>query len=153
MNVGLGAKHGMPATKRRRAKKAKKAEAAKTEVETNAGDWWAIPLQDAFNAYYPRDIKYEEPPSDKHDAGKPRWSLLPTDVLWGIVDVLEYGAKKYEVGGWMNTDQPITRYKDAMARHWKAIEEGEELDLESGLPHVYHFACNALFLAWHMVPR
>ena len=39
------------------------------------------------------------------------------------------------------------RYFDALMRHWLAIQAGETLDAESGLPHWAHFAWCALALA------
>ena len=38
------------------------------------------------------------------------------------------------------------RYRDALYRHWLAYLRGEKYDLESGLPHLWHLACNAAFL-------
>ncbi len=31
----------------------------------------------------------------KNDLGKPRWSLVPLDIIEGIAVILTYGAKKY----------------------------------------------------------
>jgi len=93
------------------------------------------------------------PPSDtrglgaKFDSGKPRWSLLPWPGLQGVVKILEYGAAKYAPGSWRHVPDAEARYTDALLRHQTAILMGEDLDPESGLPHAYHVACNALFLA------
>ena len=38
------------------------------------------------------------------------------------------------------------RYRDALYRHWLAYLKGEQCDQESGLPHLWHLACNAAFL-------
>lgn len=38
------------------------------------------------------------------------------------------------------------RYRDALYRHWLDYLKGEECDQESGLPHLWHLACNAAFL-------
>ena len=38
------------------------------------------------------------------------------------------------------------QYKDALYRHWLAYLDGEWLDQESGLPHLWHLDCNAAFL-------
>jgi hypothetical protein len=41
---------------------------------------------------------------------------------------------------------PITQILDSMLRHIAALQSGEWLDPESGLPHIGHIQCNALFL-------
>jgi len=82
----------------------------------------------------------------KHDAGKPRMSLLPISAIMAILDVLEYGAKKYEVDNWRKvTDQRI-RYYDAAQRHLMAWFQGEKRDDESGLRHLAHAVCCIVFL-------
>lgn len=91
----------------------------------------------------------------KQDTGKVRLSLLQHSVLVGIATVREFGVKKYgALEGWREVPDPLRRYKDALDRHWGAIvHQGEENDAESGLSHAYHFACNALFLAWFLVNK
>lgn len=86
----------------------------------------------------------------KFDAGKPRWSLLMqgcSKALAGVTAVLTFGAKKYAAHSWKQVENNTERYRDAMYRHLNAIESGEVLDPESGLPHWDHVACNALFLS------
>jgi hypothetical protein len=46
-----------------------------------------------------------------------------------------------------------TRIISAIHRHLAAIQEGEDIDPESGLPHVYHIGCNVQFLGWMMQNR
>lgn len=91
---------------------------------------------------------YEEYFIKKHDAGKLPWSLLPLDALEGIVEVLTYGAKKYAPDSWKTVPNAVRRYTDAMRRHQVSIDAGEKYDPESGLPHIFHIACNAMFLCW-----
>lgn len=39
------------------------------------------------------------------------------------------------------------RYRDAAYRHWLAyLEDPASVDKESGLPHLWHLACNIAFL-------
>jgi hypothetical protein len=86
----------------------------------------------------------------KFDGGKPRWSLLMQgchSALNGVAEVLTFGAKKYAAHSWQQVENNKERYRDAMYRHLNAIERGEVLDPESGLPHWDHVACNALFLS------
>lgn len=84
--------------------------------------------------------------SIKADAGKPRISLVPTQIIYDIAAVREYGVNKY--GDNENWKQVETqRYVDALLRHvLKFKDDWYGLDEESGLPHLSHIACNVSFL-------
>lgn len=84
--------------------------------------------------------------SAKADAGKPRLSLVPTEIIKDIARVREYRNKKYgSPDNWKSVE--IERYRDAAFRHLIAyIEEPKGVDIESGLPHLWHLACNVAFL-------
>lgn len=88
----------------------------------------------------------------KFDTGKPDWSLLPLDAVEEVVKVMDMGAKKYARNNWQQM-QDINRYRAAMMRHMKAEQSGESTDPESGLPHIAHVACNAIFLVWFELRR
>jgi hypothetical protein len=82
----------------------------------------------------------------KHDQTKRRWTLLPWGPLGEVVDVLQFGAAKYAVDNWQHVKRE--RYVDAMLRHAAAYVAGERNDPESGLHHLAHAACCALFVMW-----
>lgn len=84
----------------------------------------------------------------KHDSGKLRYSLLPSGTIKQIVEVLEHGAKKYDVNNWQNVSDSRTRYYNALMRHLEAWWNGEKLDPESGCHHLAHAGCCVLFLLW-----
>jgi len=84
----------------------------------------------------------------KHDAGKLRYSLIPTSALTAIAKVLEFGAKKYGANTWQNVPDAEGRYYDAAIRHLLAHKSGEKNDTESGLSHLSHAACNLCFLVF-----
>jgi hypothetical protein len=84
----------------------------------------------------------------KYDSGKPRWSLLPKGAVASIVDVLEFGAKKYAENNWQLVPDGKTRYYDAAMRHLEAWHNGELNDPETGLPHLAHAGCCLMFLGW-----
>lgn len=84
----------------------------------------------------------------KDDAGKPRWTLLPWVPLSQVVNVLEFGAKRYAVNNWQKVPDASTRYADAAMRHVVARLGGERMDPESGLPHLAHACCCLLFWMW-----
>ncbi len=81
----------------------------------------------------------------KFDTGKLRMSLLAERFVWGIVEVLEFGAKKYGEDNWrkgMKWSRPF----NAAMRHMWAWWRGENVDPETGLSHLSHAACNLQFL-------
>lgn len=89
------------------------------------------------------------PPQDqsaKADAGKPQLSLVPMGILTAVARIREYGNRKYNSpDNWKKVDPQ--RYRDAMMRHMVAyISDPHGKDEESGLPHLWHLACNVAFL-------
>lgn len=83
----------------------------------------------------------------KADGGKIKPDLLLSgmpDALKAVAAVLTYGAQKYEAHSWKRVD--MQRYEDAYARHILDRKGGQEFDVESGLLHLAHEACNVLFL-------
>ncbi len=81
----------------------------------------------------------------KYDGGKPRMELLATEALRGTAQVLTFGAKKYDDNNWRK-GMSWSRLYGALLRHLAAWNEGEDLDPESGLPHLDHAACCVMFL-------
>lgn len=81
----------------------------------------------------------------KADAGKPRPTLVPVSLTLAVTAIREYGCQKYhDSENWRKVEPQ--RYRDAMYRHWLAYLSGEQEDPESGLPHLWHCACNLAFL-------
>lgn len=85
--------------------------------------------------------------NDKAD-GKLRWELLPLRLVKRIVEVYDFGAKKYGANSWQNLPDGYNRYKAAMFRHIVAFEDGEDKDPESGLHHLAHAAWNSLAMLY-----
>lgn len=76
--------------------------------------------------------------------GKLKWSLVHFKSLEPLVEVLMFGAKKYSPDNWkkgLDTQEIM----ESMMRHVTAIMDGETKDPESGLPHIGHIMCNAMF--------
>lgn len=81
----------------------------------------------------------------KSDAGKPRPTLCPVSLINAVTDIREYGCRKYhDPENWRKVEPQ--RYRDALYRHWLAYLSGARTDEESGLPHLWHMACNLAFL-------
>lgn len=90
-----------------------------------------------------------EPPGKyeaKADAGKLRLTLVPSEIIRAIAAVREYGNRKYgSPDNWRRVE--VKRYRDAAYRHLlDYIDDPASVDPESGLPHLWHLACNIAFL-------
>ena len=88
----------------------------------------------------------------RSDRGKPRLAevlaALDPDFLEGMLQVLEYGAKKYDWNNWQK-GMDWTRVLNSMTRHSAALAKGEDFDEESGLAHEFHVAVNAMFMTYY----
>lgn len=84
--------------------------------------------------------------SAKADAGKIMPTLVPPALIEAVAAVRGYGCNKYgDPDNWRRVAPQ--RYRDALYRHWLAyLKNPEACDPESGLPHLWHLACNAAFL-------
>lgn len=76
----------------------------------------------------------------KHDNGKPDLSLISRELMENVARVREFGAKKYARDNWKKGFN-YTRSAAACLRHVFAFLSGEDLDPESGLPHIAHAIC------------
>jgi hypothetical protein len=87
----------------------------------------------------------------KFDDGKVDWTLVPFEALEGMVQVLQFGAKKYAAWNWTEGGGfKWTRLVGSCLRHLFAWARGQDNDPESGLSHIYHAQCNLLFLAYYI---
>lgn len=88
--------------------------------------------------------------AERYNEGKPQLSyvLSARYAIEGIAEVMEQGAKKYDRDNWkkgLSAENCI----DSLLRHLTKYMDGEELDPETGCPHLDHVATNAMFLAHH----
>lgn len=82
----------------------------------------------------------------RYNKGKKEWSLVDFKSLEPLVEVLSFGAEKYDKHNWKK-GLPVTEIMESMMRHTFALNSGEDLDPESGLPHIGHIMCNAMFIS------
>jgi hypothetical protein len=82
----------------------------------------------------------------KKDQGKLRFSLIEQKHIEQMMEVLEFGAKKYGKASWKTVPDSGERYFDALIRHLFAYRNGMDKDKESGLSHIAHAAVNLMFL-------
>lgn len=81
----------------------------------------------------------------RYNDGKPDYSLIPLCTLEDEARVWGYGASKYTAFNWtkgMRWSVPL----GSLMRHVAAWQRGEDLDPESGLPHLAHMMCNLRML-------
>lgn len=115
-------------------------------VRDKANSPWEDPLDP--KTWLDKDLK----PGTKYDSGKVPLDLLDPAALEGLAAVLQFGAKKYQAHNWRGGIS-YSRLLGAMMRHLFAILRGEDVDPESGLPHVDHLGCCWMFLSNMMKTR
>lgn len=74
-----------------------------------------------------------------------RFDLLPWEALAEIAKIYGFGAKKYDEHNWRKGYDWGLSYA-ALQRHLAAFWSGEDLDPESGLPHMAHAGWHCLTL-------
>jgi hypothetical protein len=90
-----------------------------------------------------------KPTNPKDAAGRSKLPLHlwpETATALGALGLLD-GMLKYGRANWREAGARATIYVDALRRHVAAWMEGEELDPDSGLPHLAHaLACLAILV-------
>ena len=66
----------------------------------------------------------------RYNKNKPKWSLVPQSALFPMVEVLEFGATKYEPFNWMK-GLSVKEICESLKRHLDSFMEGEDSDKES----------------------
>lgn len=92
------------------------------------------------------DVNSQEKGSGaRYNDTKPDFSLLPLVTLVDEIRVWEHGKRKYAAWNWAKGMDWEIPFACAM-RHMMAWQAGEDLDPESGLPHLAHAMCNLRML-------
>lgn len=81
----------------------------------------------------------------KLDTGKTPCELLSPIAMLATADVLAFGARKYAPNNWRK-GLAWSRVIGAILRHLFAFMQGEDLDKETGLPHLDHMGAEIMFL-------
>ena len=81
----------------------------------------------------------------KLDSGKLRMDLIPPDAVEALARILTDGAVKYGCRNW-EKGMAWSRPYAALLRHLLAWWGGQDIDPESGHPHLWHVLTNAAFL-------
>lgn len=77
---------------------------------------------------------------------KASFHCIPPVALVQLGAVCKNGADKYGVMNWREHAVTYSVYHNAILRHLFAIQDGEWLDPESGLPHLAHIMAGASIL-------
>lgn len=94
---------------------------------------------------FSRAEETEENTEYKNDIGKTRLDLVEPSLIEAVGRIRTYGVQKYhDPDNWRKVDKH--RYVAAAMRHFEAYRGGEQNDPESGMPHLWHAACNIMFL-------
>ena len=84
----------------------------------------------------------------KYDEGKAPIHLVPVDAIKEIAMVLGFGAEKYGANNWRDDIDSTewSRTYSSLQRHLMSFWNGEDLDQESGFPHLHHAATQLIIL-------
>lgn len=81
----------------------------------------------------------------KYDAEKPRMDLIDPYAEDMLARALTFGASKYSDHNWRN-GMAYSRLIASGKRHINRFAAGEDMDPESGLPHLAHAMACIMFL-------
>lgn len=91
------------------------------------------------------DRQQKSEPAWKQDGGKARMDLIAPEMLFGVAEVLRFGAAKYAERNW-ERGMSWGRCFGALMRHLWSWWRGDAHDPETGFPHLWHAACCLMFL-------
>lgn len=95
----------------------------------------------------PRALLPTKALATKFDDDKPPLSLIDGGFLRGLSLALKFGAERYGVDNWRGGFR-FRRLLAATLRHVTAFNDGEDLDSDSGLSHLWHAAACLMILDW-----
>lgn len=77
------------------------------------------------------------------------FELITPELEEQVAAVLAHGAKKYAPNNWKRGMPFMKSNYGSLRRHIHAWAKGEDIDPESGLPHLAHAACSIMFLMYY----
>ena len=99
----------------------------------------------AMSGNYAENEAFTPTPGTHYDEGKPRYDLSPPEAEDALARILGYGADKYEARNWEKGIAWTSLYASTR-RHLAQWMKGNDIDPESGHPHLEHALCNIAFL-------
>jgi hypothetical protein len=94
------------------------------------------------------DDIYKNKVIGRFNQGKMQWTMMDFKSMEPMIQVLMYGAKKYDRDNWKKACPKKLDLLDSLERHFIGLVAGESVDQESGLPHIGHLMCNAMFYSY-----
>lgn len=113
-----------------------------TRVAEQLDPEWQKEMQETYG----EEHLATSPGGVKFDSEKVRFDLISVPALEGLARVLTYGASKYEAHNWRKGIEWHRLIRATLA-HFTSFMRGEDMDPESGLPHIDHVMCNVMFLS------
>ncbi len=102
-------------------------------------------MENSFGA--PFNLKEGEDMENSFDGAKLPYELLPARAIDEVVQVLQFGAKKYAPDGWRELGrEDLKKLLGAALRHVFAYLRGEYYDEETHIDHLAHASCDLLFI-------
>jgi hypothetical protein len=88
----------------------------------------------------------------RKNEGKLDYTLMDLESFKPMIEVLDFGAKKYARDNWKLGGSKFTllQITSSLMRHLVAFLSGQDNDDESGLSHIGHMQCNLMFLGYWM---
>ena len=83
----------------------------------------------------------------RFNKGKLRVDLVPPEVTEIFAEVSQVSLKKYKERSWEKGQKLHSHLFASARRHLLKWEKGEDIDPESGLPHIYHAMWNVNAMA------
>jgi len=105
-------------------------------------------LEDINDVMPGSDMDMDSERADRYNQGKMAWELIDFESLEPMVEVLMFGAEKYAPNNWKK-GQPTSELLGSAMRHIVAYQAGEDIDPDSGKPHLGHIMCNMMFLVFN----
>ena len=85
-------------------------------------------------------------PKTVYGVAKPGMANVPPVGLLEVGRVMAFGAAKYGPMNWRDKDVSFSTYYNAALRHLFEAWDGNDLDAETGAPHLAHAAACLLIL-------
>ena len=89
----------------------------------------------------------------KLDNGRVALELVPPEHVKNVASVLQavIDSGKYERNDWRKGDCPEwSRVMSSILRHLASFQEGDEMDPDTNLPHLWHASCQLMFLSYYV---
>lgn len=81
----------------------------------------------------------------RENSGKPEVTQLDPRFIRDLAALMTKCASKYKKFNWALGQEYLTPC-DSLYRHLLSFTEGEDIDPESGFPHVLHIAANSMII-------